>query len=166
MKSSLKRLLGAAGATAVVAGIALVPATAAHADGTYYGAWSLEAFKINKTTIKCPGSLPVPPPAPPVSCKAGQYLELNTDYTYKTNLQIFSSRNLDKGDFATLKIGNSPHQSIVFVANGADNDPRAYQVKFSGMSSGMPTKMVIFTGMEDRDGKTTTVKMVFRRDPS
>ena len=164
MRTSLKRAAALTGTLVIAAGAALLGASAAQADGNYYGAWTLTAFKINKTTIECPGSLPVPPPAPPISCKAGQYLELNDDYTYKTNLQIFSRRNLDKGDFATVQIGNSPNESIVFVANGADNDPRAYQMKFAGNGSGMPKKMVIFTGMEDANGKTTTVKMVFRRD--
>lgn len=166
MRTSLKRVAALTGTLIIAGSAALLGATAAQADGNYYGAWTLEAFKINKNTIKCPGSLPLPPPAPPISCKGGQYLELKTNYDYKTNLQIFSQSNLDKGSFDIIQLKNSPYKSIVFAADGADNDPRAYQIKFSGNSSGMPTKMVIFSGPEGPDGKTTMVKMVFRRDPS
>ena len=164
MNSTIKRLVGASGAAAVVAGAALMAAPAAQADGNYYGAWTLTAWKIDGKKIDCPGKLPVPPPAPPIECKGGEYLELKSDYHYKTNLEIFGTYLLNKGDFDITKFPHSKYKTIIFDAPGDENDPRAYQVKFQGTSSGAPKKMVVFVSMATGGGKTTTVKMIFRRD--
>ena len=161
MNSTIKRLIGASGAAAVVAGAALMAAPAAQADGGYYGAWTLTAWKINSKEIKCPGKLPVPPPAPPIGCKSGEYLELKSNYEYKTNLSIFRDGKGDDGDFDVIKFPHSDASTIVFASHEAGNDPRAYQVKFQGKtSSGEPKKMVVFlTGVSGN-----TYKMIFRRD--
>ena len=164
MHSTLKRAAAVTGSLIIAASATLVGASAAHADGTYYGAWTLTAWKLGSKTIECPGSLPLPPPAPAISCKGGEYLELKTNYRYKTNLAIFSRNLLSKGDFATVELPNAASRTIVFDADGDDNDPRAYQIKFSGSSSGMPTKMVIYTAVGVAAGKSMMVKMIFHRD--
>ena len=46
MNSTIKRLIGASGAAAFIASAALIAAPVAQADGGYYGAWTLESFKI------------------------------------------------------------------------------------------------------------------------
>jgi hypothetical protein len=163
MNSTLKRLIGATGAAAVVAGAALAAAPAAQADGNYYGAWSLTAWKLNGKTIDCPGKLPLPPPVPSIECSGDEYLELKSDYTYKTNLEVFGRFLLNKGDFNVITFEQSSKKTIVFDAKGDENDPRAYRVKFQGTGSGAPKKMVIFSST-GRPGSETTVKMIFRRD--
>lgn len=165
MNSTLKRIIGASGAAAVVAGAALMAAPAAQADGAYYGAWTLTAWKIDGKTIKCPGELPLPAPAPPIKCKGGEYLELKDGYTYKTNLEIFGRYLINKGDFDIIQFANATNKTIVFDATGDANDPRAYQVKFQGQTSaGTPKKMVIFVSIGTGGGKSSMIKMIFRRD--
>ena len=164
MNSTIKRLIGASGAAAVLAGAALMAAPAAQADGNYYGAWTLTEWKINGKTIPCPGKLPLPPPAPPIECKGGEYLELKSGYTYKTNLEVFGRYLANKGEFDIIQFPQAKNKTIVFDATGDENDPRAYQVKFQGQaSSGGPKKMVIFVSA-NRPGEDNTIKMIFRRD--
>ena len=164
MNSTLKRLIGAAGAAAVVAGSALVAAPAAQADGGYYGAWTLEAFKIGGEEVKCPGKLPVPPPAPSISCKGGETLELKSDYTYKTTLDVFRGES-GKGEFEVIKFSTNKYHTIIFDSYDVQDDPRSYQVKFQGTTSaGTPKKMVVFTTVGMGPGRDVTVKMIFRRD--
>ena len=164
MNSTIKRLIGASGAVAVVAGAALMAAPAAQADGNYYGAWTLTAWKIDGKTIKCPGELPLPAPAPPIKCKGGEYLELMSGYEYKTNLEVFGRYLVNKGDFDIIQFAHAANKTIVFDAHDEANNPRAYQVKFQGQtSSGGPKKMVIFVSSGGREN-VTTIKMIFRRD--
>lgn len=164
MRSSIKRAIGMAGALSVAAGLALLPAQAARADGAYYGAWTLSAFKLNGTTVDCPGKLPLPPPAPPIECKAGTYLELKTNYTYKTNLSAFQGKS-SKGQFDVIKFSADEYSTIIFDSYEAKDDPRSYQMKLQGKTySGGPKKMVIFSSIGVGGGKAITVKMIFRRD--
>ena len=164
MNSTIKRLIGASGAIALAAGAALIAAPAAQADGGYYGAWTLTGWKIGDVKIACPGSLPLPPPAPPLECKAGEILELKSNYRYKTNLEIFGDRLLSKGYFATTKFPKSKYKTITFDADGAVDDPRSYQMKLQGTGAGAPKKMVIFVSIGTGGGEDTMVKMIFRRD--
>lgn len=164
MNSTIKRLLGASGAAAVLAGAALVAAPAAQADGAYYGAWTLTAWKLGGQTINCPGKLPLPPPAPTIECKGGEYLELKSGYTYKTNLAAFRG-NSGKGEFEVIKFSTNKYHTIIFDSYDAKDDPRSYQVKFQGKTSaGTPKKMVIFTSVGTGRGEDTMIKMIFRRD--
>lgn len=163
MRSSIKRAIGMAGALGVVAGLALLPAQAAQADGSYYGAWTLEAFKIAGQKVDCPGSIPVPPPAPSISCKAGEILELNSDYTYKSTLDVFKSAQ-GKGNFEVIKFGNSSHKTIVFDSNVDMDNPRAYRMKLQGTGSGAPKKMVVFLTYNTPGGEDIKISMIFRRD--
>ncbi|MEY4171534.1 MAG: hypothetical protein RLZ94_2607 [Actinomycetota bacterium] len=163
MNSTLKRLIGASGAAAVVAGAALITAPGAQADGGYYGAWTLEAFKIAGKRVDCPGTLPFPPPAPAISCTAGEVLELRSDYTYKSTLDVFRGA-LGKGNFDVVKFGNSHHKTIVFDSNVDTDNPRAYRMKLQGTGAGAPKKMVIFLAYNTPSGGQTKVSMILRRD--
>jgi len=164
MHKSLKRAIGMTGAMAVAAGLALLPAQAAQADGAYYGAWTLSAWKIAGETIKCPGKLPLPPPAPSIECKAGETLDLMSDYTYKTTLPAFEGKS-GKGEFEVIKFSTNKYHTIIFDSYDAKDDPRSYQVKFQGKTySGGPKKMVIFTSIGTGRGEDVMLKMIFRRD--
>jgi hypothetical protein len=52
----------------------------------------------------------------------------------------------------------------VFDADDAQDDPRAYKIKFQGTGDGAPKKMVIFTSIGTGRGQDTMIKMIFRRD--
>ena len=163
MRTSIKRALGTAGALCMVAGLTLLPTQAAQADGAYYGAWTLEAFRIGGDKIACPGELPFPPPAPPISCKAGEILELRSDYTYKSTLDVFRGA-MGKGSFDVVKFGHSSYKTIVFDSNLDTDNPRAYRMKLQGTGAGAPKKMVIFLAYNTPSGKQMKVSMILRRD--
>lgn len=163
MNSTLKRLIGASGAAAVVAGAALMAAPAAQADGGYYGTWTLTAWKLGNQTVDCPGSLPLPPPAPSISCKGGETLQLKSGYRYKTTLDVFRGAT-GKGDFEIIGFSDRAHKNIVFDSDDAQDDPRAYKVKFQGTGDGAPKKMVIYTSIGTGRGEDVMIKMIFRRD--
>ena len=164
MNSTIKRLIGASGAAAVVAGAALMAAPAAQADGDYYGTWTLEGFKVGSQTIDCPGKLPFPPPAPTIECKSGETLKLKSDYTYKTTLDVFRGES-GKGEFEVIKFSTNKYHTIIFDPYDVQDDPRSFQVKFQGKTSaGTPKKMVVFSTIGTGPGQDVTVKMIFRRD--
>lgn len=164
MYSTLKRLIGATGAAAVVAGAALMAAPAAQADGGYYGTWTLEAFKVGSQTIDCPGKLPFPPPAPSISCTAGETLKLKSDYTYKTTLEVFRGES-GKGEFEVIKFSTNKYHTMIIDSYDVQDDPRSFQVKFQGKTSaGTPKKMVLSRSALSVSGEAITVKLIFRRD--
>jgi hypothetical protein len=164
MNSTIKRLIGASGAAAVVAGAALMAAPAAQADGGYYGTWTLEAFKVGSQTIDCPGKLPFPPPAPTIECKGGDTLKLKSDYTYKTTLDVFRGTS-GKGEFEVIKFSTNEYQTMIFDSYEVRDDPRSFQVKFQGKTSaGTPKKMVLSRSALSVSGEEITVKLIFRRD--
>lgn len=158
MKKTMKRALGAGGALALAASAVLIPATAAQADGNYYGAWTLTAWKLNGKTIECPGSLPLPPPAPAVECKGGEYVKLKSNYRYKTNINVLG-RQQRSGSFEVLKFPSAANPTIVLDSDVDADDPRAYQFKLKGSGSGLPKKLVIWS----TEGGIT-LKMILRRD--
>ena len=164
MNSTIKRLIGASGAAAVFAGVALMAAPAAQADGAYYGTWTLEAFKIGSQTVDCPGKLPFPPPAPTLECKGGETLKLKSDYTYKTTLDVFRGES-GKGEFEVIKFSTNKYHTVIFDPYDVQDDPRSFQVKFQGKTSaGTPKKMVFARSALSASGETIMVKMIFRRD--
>lgn len=164
MNSTIKRLIGASGAAAIVAGAALMAAPAAQADGNYYGAWTLTAWKLGTKEIKCPGKLPLPAPAPTIECKGGETLDLMPGYTYKTTLPAFRGSS-GKGEFDVIKFSTNKYHTIIFDSYDAKDDPRSYQMKLQGKTvSGAPKKMVIFTSVGTGRGEDTMIKMIFRRD--
>ena len=163
MHTSLKRVAAVTGSMIIAASAALVGASTAQADGNYYGAWTLTAYKIDGVKIDCPGKLPLPPPAPAISCKGGETLELKTNYRYKTTLSAFKGNNA-KGSFDVIKFSSSNYHTIVFDSDAEEDDPRAYKLKLQGMGSGSPKKMTVFLGVALGGGKVSTIKMIFRRD--
>ena len=163
MNTTFKRLIGASGAIALAASAALMAAPAAQADGGYHGTWTLESFKIAGQKVNCPGKLPFPPPAPAISCTAGEILELRSDYTYKSTLDVFRGA-LGKGSFDVVKFGNSQHKTIVFDSNVDTDNPRAYRMKLQGTGAGAPKKMVIFLAYNTPSGGQTKISMILRRD--
>ena len=164
MNSTLKRLIGASGAAAVVAGAALMAAPAAQADGGYYGTWTLEGFKVGSQAIDCPGKLPFPPPAPSIECKGGETLKLKSDYTYKTTIDIFPGES-GKGEFEVIKFSTNKYHTMIFDSYDVQDTPRSFQVKYQGKTSaGTPKKMVLSRSALSVSGEAITVKLIFRRD--
>ena len=164
MNSTIKRLIGTSGAAAVVAGAALMAAPAAHADGDYYGTWTLEGFKVGSQTIDCPGKLPFPPPAPTIECKSGETLKLKSDYTYKTTVDFFPGES-GKGEFEVIKFSTNKYHTMIFDSYDVQDNPRSFQVKYQGKTSaGTPKKMVLSRSALSVSGEAITVKLIFRRD--
>jgi hypothetical protein len=118
---------------------------------------------LGNQTVDCPGSLPLPPPAPSISCKGGETLQLKSGYRYKTTLDVFRGAT-GKGDFDILSFSDRAHKNIVFDSDDAQDDPRAYKVKFQGTGDGAPKKMVIYTSIGTGRGEDVMIKMIFRRD--
>lgn len=164
MKSSVRRMVTGSGTLLIAAAVVLLPAQAAQADAAYYGAWELTGWKIGSTKIDCPGTLPLPAPAPAIQCKGGEVLELRSNYRYSTNLEIFGDALLSRGAYATVRFPGSTVKTVIFDADGTTDDPRAYKMKLQGTSSGMPTKMKIFISVGAPGGGDTPIKMIFRRD--
>lgn len=164
MRTSMKRAISLAGAGITAAAAVVVPASAAMAHGDYHGVWTLEAFKVNGTKVNCPGTLPAPPPAPQISCKAGEYLKLKNNYRYKTTMSAFTNA-YSTGAYDVIGLdGGHHHKAIVFDSSVDQDDPRAYNLRLQGYGSGIPTKMVISLGVNIGGGKVMKTNMIFRRD--
>lgn len=54
----------------------------------------------------------MPPPAPAIECKGGEYIKLKTNYEYKTNLSIFKMALLAEGDFDILQFAHAANKTI------------------------------------------------------
>lgn len=96
--------------------------------------------------------------APTIECKGGETLTLKPGYRYETTIPAFEG-SFGTGYFATLKFPGAKAKTIVFDSDDAKDDPRAYQMKLIGMSSGTANKMVIFLAV----GSGPVIKMIFRR---
>jgi len=165
MNPTLKRLIGASGAAAVLAGAALIAAPAAQADGYYYGTWNLAAWKLNGKTINCPGVVPLPAPAPTIECKGGETLKLKQDYTYKSTLDVIRMES-HGGEFDIIKFPTNKYRTILFQSFDVKNAPSPYQLQFEGKTSaGAPKKMVISTRLSPGPGQDkVAISMVFSRE--
>jgi len=165
MNSTLKRLIGASGAAAVVAGAALMAAPAAQADGGYYGTWNLTAWKLDGKITNCPGKIPLPPPAPTIECKGGETLKLKADYTYKSTLDVIRMES-HGGEFEVTKFPTNKYRTIIFQSFDVKDEPSPYQLQFQGKTSaGTYNKMVISTRLSPGPGQDKVlISMVFSRD--
>ena len=165
MNPTLKRLIGASGAAAVLAGAALVSAPSAQADGDYYGTWNLTAWKLNGKTINCPGVVPLPAPAPTIECKGGESLKLKQDYTYKSTLDVIRMES-HGGEFDIIKFPTNKYRTILFQSFDVKDEPSPYQLQFQGKTpAGTPKKMVISTRLSPGPGQDKVlISMVFSRD--
>ena len=113
MTPTFKRIIGAAGATALLAGAAIVVAPAAQADGNYYGAWTLTAVTANGQKFKCEASN-----KRYVCCPGGETLTLKTNYRYKASAYIaqalfLGAKGDQKGSFVTTGFPGTGDQVLV-----------------------------------------------------
>jgi hypothetical protein len=163
MTPTFKRIIGAAGATALLAGAALVAAPAAQADGNYYGAWTLTAVTANDQKQKCEGTN-----KEYLVCPSGQTLTLKTNYRYKASAFVaqalfLGAKGDQKGSFVTTDFPGTGDQVLVLEGDASGIAPlgSAWQMVLKDTRSGSPTKMILTlqTGFGEfglvfqRDGK-------------
>ncbi|MSW93712.1 MAG: hypothetical protein F2806_02100 [Actinobacteria bacterium] len=165
MKKAIMRAVIATGAIALAVSSAPISTAAAQSDRGYVGTWELKAWNIDGTSIDCPGKLPVPPPAPAIECKGGEYLKLTKNSRYRSNLSVFQTRTHPNGSFGVLDLLNSPTKTIVFYSDTARKDPRAYNMDFKRGSNGLDS-MVISLEFSVGPEKNTYIKMIFTRKAS
>ena len=155
MTPTLKRIIGTAGATAVIAGATLVAAPAARADGAYYGARTLTAVKALGMSVPCDGE-----PGDKESCSSGQTLQLKSNYRYSSTLKDLDSLlPKGKGSFNTVQVNGSKSTMVVFSGDADPDALRGWQMNVQGTSSGAPNKMTL--SYETGFG---VYKLIFRRD--
>ena len=155
MTPTFKRIIGAAGATALLAGAALVAAPAAQADGAYYCAWTLTAVKFLWMSVPCDGE-----PGDKDSCSRGQTLQLKSNYRYSSTIKdLDTTLPKGKGSFNTVQVNGSKSTMVVFSGDANPDALRGWQMNVQGTSSGAPNKMTLSyeTGLG-------VYKMIFRRD--
>lgn len=160
MASTLKRIIAAAGTTALIAIAGAVVAPAARADGDYYGTWTLAAIKADGQKTKCEG-----PPGPQV-CPGGETLKLTPNYrfrasSYLAQIMLFASKGAGKGYFATPVFPGTGDQTLVLEDDVSGILPlgSAWQMVLKDKRNGSPTKMVL--KLQTGFGEFT---LVLRRD--
>lgn len=159
MASTLKRLIGVVGASAIIAGTAIVAAPSAQADGEYYGTWTLTAIKEGDKKTKCTGEV-----SDTQACPSGQTLTLKTNYRYRLAgklLRLVLLGIAKKGTFDVPTFPSTGQQALILESDsqGILALGSAWSITLSGGSSGSPTKMtlVLQTGLGE-------ITLVFRRD--
>lgn len=141
MTPTFKRIIGAAGATALLAGAALVAAPAAQADGNYYGAWTLTAVTANGQKYKCEGTN-----KEYLVCPGGKTLTLKTNYRYKASAFVALLLSGDqKGAFVTTGFPGTGDQVLVLEGDSTGITPlgSAWHMVLKDTRSGSPTKMIL-----------------------
>ena len=159
MTSTIKRLVGALSAVAFAAVAGLVVAPAAHADGDYYGTWTMVSFTNGTGKIKCDGPNKGPDKT---GCLAGQKLTLTPDYRFTMSKYIFLTLLVGrKGSFVAPVFPSTGERVLVFVSDAGRVQPlgSAFDMALKQRRDGSPTKMVL--SMETGLGM---VEVVFRRD--
>lgn len=161
MSLTLRRVVAAAGATALMAGAALVAAPAAQADDAYYGTWTLTTITVDGQKQKCEGSdddMNV--------CPGGETLTLKSTYRYKASAfiaqMLFLGATGDrKGSFVTPVFSSTGDQVLVLEGDVIGIAPlgSAWQMVLKDKRSGSPTKMNLT--MQTGFGEWT---LTFRRD--
>ena len=152
----VRRLVPAALATvALTVGLTVAPAGAASGiDKKLVGTWNLTGLSVdNGTVAPCPGS----PTSDPVlaaifNCKAGEYLQLRADSSYKETFSAISS--IDEGHWLAGKTG--ARSIIVFDDTNDENAPRAYV--YSRKGTNLTISLSIVT---KRTGSPTDPKSLF-----
>lgn len=162
MASTLKRLIGVVGASAIIAGTAIVAAPAAQADGEYYGTWTLTAIREGDKKAKCTGE--VSDSDTTQACPGGQTLTLKTNYRYRLAgkfLRLVLLGIAKEGTFDVPTFPSTGQQALILESDsqGILALGSAWSITLSGGSSGSPTKMtlVLQTGFGE-------ITLVFRRD--
>ena len=161
MTSTLRRFIGTAAATAVLAGTTVMAAPSAQADGSYYGTWNLASITLGKETVKCDGL-----PGQEGTCQAGMTLELMSDYRYKSTIKDFELiLPPGKGDFVTSTMSGTNTHVIVMSPAEYPTFLRVWQMKLQGTRYGAPQKMVLYSSLDNTDDQSLgVVKMVFYRN--
>lgn len=161
MASTLKRIIAAAGAAALLAGAAIAIAPSAQADGDYYGTWTLTAIKGDGQKQKCEG-----PAQGTEVCPGGEMLALKSNYRYTASAYLalalwLGAKGNKKGSFVTPVIPGTRQQILVLDSdrNGIMPLGGAWQMELMNSRSGTPTKMVLTlqTGFGE-------ASLVFKRD--
>ena len=156
MSLTIRRVVAAAGATALIAGAAILAAPAAQADGSYYGTWTLTAITVNGQKQKCDMNV----------CPAGETLALKSNYRYKASafvaqILFLGATGDKKGSFVTPVFSSTGGQVLVLEGDVIGIAPfvSAWQMVLKDKRSGSPTKMNLTrqTGL----GEWT---LTFRRD--
>lgn len=161
MISTLKRLIGTAAATAVVAGATVMAAPSAQADGGYYGTWTLASITLDKQTQKCDGL-----PGEEDKCRAGMTLQLNADYRYNTTIKGFEPFLWPgKGAFVTTTMTGTNTHVIVMSPSEYPTLLSTWKMKLQGTRYGAPQKMVLSSSLDFMGDQTLgDVKYVFYRN--
>ena len=161
MTFTLKRLIGTAAATAVMAGATMMAVTPAQADGSYYGTWNLASVTLGKDKVKCDGL-----PDEEDKCPAGMTLALQSDYSYNTTIKGFEILlPPGKGNFVTTTMTGTNTHVIVMSPSEYPTFLRVWQMKLQGTRYGAPQKMVLYSSLDNTDDQTLGgVKMVFYRN--
>lgn len=161
MASAPRRFIAAAAASAFIAGAALVAAPSAHADGEYYGTWTLIAIKGDGQKVTCEG-----PAQGTEICPGGETLSLKSSYRFTVSAYLaqvlwLGAKGNDKGSFVTTVLPGTGQQILVLESdkNGIMPLGGAWQMELKNARSGTPTKMVLTlqTGL----GETS---LVLKRD--
>lgn len=158
MASTLRRVVAAAGASALMAGAAIVVAPSAHADGEYYGTWTLTAYKENDQKTKCTDDA-----SDTGACPTGETLTLKSNYRYKVSkyLRLFLMGVSGKGNFAVDTFPSTGRNVLVLDSDktGVLALGGAWSLTLAGGGSGSPTKMtlVLQTGFGE-------ITLILRRD--
>lgn len=157
MASTLRRVAATAGATALIAGAAIVAAPSAHADGDYYGTWTLTAVKADGQKVQCDGS---------DVCPGGETLHLKSNYRFKASAYLaqilfLGATGDKKGSFVTPIFPGTGDQVLVLEGDSVGIAPlgSAWRMVLKDKRSGSPTKMILNlqTGFGEYD-------LIFRRD--
>ncbi|NBP86860.1 MAG: hypothetical protein EBU54_17430, partial [Mycobacteriaceae bacterium] len=84
--------------------------------------WVMKSWSLAGQAFPCPVQLPVPPPAPALSCGTATYLKLFRNGTYETTIPAFDQMT-DKGTFGVLALGSKTPNMIVFDDSGEADAP-------------------------------------------
>lgn len=159
MATTIKRLVGVVGAGAIIAGAAIVVAPSAHADGDYYGTWTLTAIKADDRKTKCKGDQA---DIDAQACPAGESLTLKSNYRFKmTDFLSLVFVVGKKGYFDVPTFPSTGQEALILESDrqGILALGSAWSLTLSGGGSGSPTKMtlVLQTGFGE-------ITMILRRD--
>ena len=145
MASALKRIIATAGAPALIACAAIVAAPSAHADGEYYGTWTLTAIKSDGQKVTCEG-----PAQGTDVCPGGETLSLKSHYRFTVSAYLaqvlwLGAKGNEKGSFVTPILPGTGQQILVLESdkNGIMPLGSAWQMELKNARSGQPTKMVL-----------------------
>lgn len=145
MASALTRVIAAAATAAFVIGAATVAAPSAHADGDYYGTWTLVAIKGDGQKVTCEG-----PAQGTEVCPGGETLSLKSHYRFTVSAYLsqvlwLGAKGNRKGSFDIPVLPGTGQQILVLESdkNGIMPLGSAWQIELKHARNGTPHKMVL-----------------------